>query len=78
MTDVKKKAAKARQLLADDTFTEVMAEVREDCVAVFLDAASSSEAREEAHAKVRALQMIEDHLHSAVADEKMFDRKREN
>ena len=73
--NIKEKAAKIRTLKADDTFKDVLSEVRERQVAVFLDVSSSQEQRDEAHNIVSALMKIENYLDSILADEVIYNRK---
>ncbi len=47
MARVKEKAAKVKQLLADETFKAVMESVKNQQIAVFVDTGSSQEAREQ-------------------------------
>jgi hypothetical protein len=70
------KSAKLRTLQADDTFKSVIKEITEQQVAVFVNADSTGEQREEAHDVIRALRMIEDYFDSIYTDEAMHNRKR--
>jgi hypothetical protein len=74
--DIRQRAAKARTLLADDTFKEAVQDLKQLQVNVFLNPASTVEDREEAHHIAGALSKIEQYLQSAVMDEKMLDRRK--
>ena len=69
------KSAKMRTLQADDTFQLALKEITEQQVAVFVDASSSSEQREEAHDIICALGKIDDYFDSVQSDEVMYNRK---
>ena len=69
------KGAKMRTLQADDTFKLAVKEITEQQVAVFVDASSSSEQREEAHDIICALGKIDDYFDSVKTDEVMYNRK---
>lgn len=74
--DIRIKAARARALMGTEAFTDVVADLRGEMTKVFLNTkASEIEAREEAHAIVRALGMVEQLLQADIDAEKMLDRK---
>jgi len=63
-------AADVDRVLRDSTFRAILEKVRSDQVAVFMNsAASDTEAREEAHAVIRALSKIEQAFKSVKDDE---------
>ena len=64
-----------RTLQADDTFKLAVNEITEQQVAVFVDASSSSEQREEAHDIICALGKIDDYFDSVQSDEVMYNHK---
>lgn len=68
MSKIKERAMNAARLKNDDTFKGVVKEVKEAKVAVFLDASSSPEDREEAHVIIRALGEIEREIDARIAD----------
>ena len=70
------KSAKMRTLQADDTFQLAFKEITEQQVAVFVNADSTGEQREEAHTIICALRKIEDYFDSVYTDEAMHNRKR--
>lgn len=76
MSKAKEKAGRVRALLADETFKNAIDEVRNAQSRVFLNSGSTPEAREEAHAIIRALAAIENTFATAFADEAMFDKKK--
>ena len=69
------KSAKIRTLQADDTFKLVIEEITNQQVAVFVNADSTREQREEAHNIICALRKIEDYFDSVYSDEAMHDHK---
>jgi len=73
--NVKEKSAKIRTLQADDTYQSVITEITNQQVAVFVNADSTGEQREEAHNIICALRKIEDYFDSVYTDEAMHDRK---
>ena len=64
-----------RTLQADDVFQLALKEINEQQVAVFVDADSSLEQREEAHDMIRALRKIDDYFDSVKTDEVMYNHK---
>lgn len=75
-TEIRIKADEARRLKSDTAFLEFMGAVRESQVQAFLNtAAGDTAAREEAHAIIRALNMIEGELDAAIAAQSLMDRK---
>jgi hypothetical protein len=75
-TEIRIKADEARRLKSDTAFLEFMGAVRESQVQAFLStAAGDTVAREEAHAIIRALNMIEGELDAAIAAQSLMDRK---
>jgi len=74
--DIKQKAANARTLLANETFKEVLDNIKNDQIKVFLNSSIQDTAvREEAHSIVNAIHKIEHYLQSCINDEKMLDKK---
>ena len=69
------KSAKMRTLQADDTFQLALKEITEQQIAVFMDASSSLELREEAHDIICALNKIDDYFDSVNTDEVMYNHK---
>ena len=69
------KGAKMRTLQADDAFQLALKEITEQQVAVFMDASSSLELREEAHDIICALNKIDDYFDSVNTDEVMYNHK---
>ena len=72
---VVEKGAKMRTLQADETFQLAIKEITEQQVAVFVDADSSTEQREEAHDIICALRKIDDYFDTVKTDETMYNRK---
>ena len=74
--EIRIKADEARRLKSDTAFLEFMSAVRESQVQAFLGtAAGDTAAREEAHAIIRALNMIDGELDAAIAAQTIIDRK---
>ena len=74
--EIRIKAEEAKRLKNDPAFKGFMASVREAQISVFVDSeADDIYAREEAHAMVRALNLIEVNLDAAIAAETLLDRK---
>tara|TARA_R110001592_G_scaffold34006_1_gene117225 strand:- start:818 stop:1066 length:249 start_codon:yes stop_codon:yes gene_type:complete len=69
------KGAKMRTLQSDDSFQLALKEITEQQVAVFMDASSSLELREEAHNIICALRKIDDYFDSVKTDEVMYNHK---
>jgi hypothetical protein len=75
-TDIRIEADEAKRLKKDTAFVRFMDDVRDDQMRVFANSeASDVDAREEAHAIIRALNKIEMFLDAAIAAEAMLDRK---
>ena len=75
--DVRIQADEAKRLKDDTAFKQFMQDVREQQVRVFTtSAAQDVEQREEAHAIIRALNLIEVQLDAAIAAETLLDRKK--
>ncbi len=64
-----------KTLQADDMFQLAIKEITEQQVAVFVNADSSTDEREEAHNIICALQKIDDYFDSVKTDEAMYNRK---
>jgi Mn-containing catalase len=74
--DVKQKAARARELLHNESFVKVMDDIKKEQVNRFLNSIpTDTELREQAHSVVNAIRVIESYLQSAITDEKVFDKK---
>jgi hypothetical protein len=74
--DIRIEADEAKRLKKDTAFMRFVGDVREDQMRVFANSeASEIDAREEAHAIIRALNKIEMFLDAAIAAEAMLDRK---
>ena len=73
--NIKDKAAKVRALSNDDTYKEVIADIRDSQVSVFLNGQSQQEAINDAHDIIRALNLIEDQFQTVFTDEAIYDKK---
>ena len=69
------KSAKMKTLQADDMFQLALKEITEQQIAVFVNADSTSDEREEAHNMIRALRKIDDYFDSVKTDEVMYNHK---
>ena len=69
------KSAKMRTLQADDTFQLALTEITDQQIAVFVNADSTTDQREEAHNIICALRKIEDYFDSVETDEVMYNHK---
>jgi hypothetical protein len=75
--DIRIQADEAKRLKNDTAFQQFIQDVREQQVRVFTtSAAQDVEQREEAHAIIRALNLIEVQLDAAIAAETLLDRKK--
>jgi transcription elongation GreA/GreB family factor len=75
-TYIRIKADEARRLKTDSAFSAFVQEVRDDQLASFANSgAADIAAREEAHAILRALTLIEMRLDAATTAEAFLDRK---
>ncbi len=74
MANIKDKASAIKRLLEDETFQSILAAVRQRQVDTFSDVSSTIEAREEAHAKLRALAEVEIYISTVLTDEMIFDK----
>ena len=76
-TEVRIQAEEAKRLKNDTAFQQFVQEVREGQMLAFANSAAQDvEKREEAHAIIRALNLIEVQLDAAIAAETLLDRKR--
>lgn len=72
---IKDKAARIRSLSNDDTYKEVIQEIRNAQIDVFLNSRSQNEAINDAHDIIKALDKIEDYFNTVLSDEAIFDKK---
>jgi hypothetical protein len=76
-TDIRIQAEEAKRLKNDTAFQQFIQDVREDQMRIFANSAAQDvERREEAHAILRALNLIEVNLDAAIAAETLLDRKK--
>ncbi|WP_347852107.1 hypothetical protein [Planktomarina sp.] len=75
MTKVKEKASRLKRLNDDPIFKEVIEAVKMLQVSIFTDPNSTTEDRDNAHDIIRALSTIDNYINTALADEKIFDKK---
>jgi len=76
-TDIRIQAEEAKRLKNDTAFKQFVQGVREDQMRIFANSAAQEiEQREEAHAILRALNLIEVNLDAALAAETLLNRKK--
>lgn len=75
MSNIKERAGRIRQLKNDETFKDVIQEIRGIQTKVFLNAHSLIGEIEQAHDIIRALNEIENHFDSVLAEEAVFDKQ---
>jgi hypothetical protein len=68
-------AASIKRLMKDETLEDVLSEVIERQVNVFLTPESSTEERDDAHDIVRAIGKIQEYFDSVIDDEIIRDRR---
>ena len=74
--DYKKRAIRAKELLRNDDFIDILKDLRDRQVEIFANtAAQEMDKREEAHAILRALNQIEYLLQPDVDAEKLIEKK---
>ncbi|MBT4081321.1 MAG: hypothetical protein HOE82_11975 [Gammaproteobacteria bacterium] len=73
--DINTKSAKISTLKNDDTFKDVMTEVKDQQISVFLNTLSSDEDRGKAHNVVCALEQIMDYMQSVIDDAKIQEKR---
>lgn len=73
--DLAQRAAKARAILDDPLYREIMASLRQKQIDVFLSGAGPDEVKE-AQAIVAALKLVDNAFRSTLTDERMFDRRK--
>ena len=73
--NIYEKASRIRNLRNDETFKEVISEIRQAQACVFLDPASSTDVREEAHGIIRALGAIDTFFDSVLSEEAIAKKK---
>jgi Tat protein secretion system quality control protein TatD with DNase activity len=74
--NIKDKASRLRQLQKDPVFQEVIKEIREAQVTVFLNSGSQMEDLKAAHEIVRALDQFDIYFNTVYAEEKMYDKRK--
>lgn len=76
--DTIRRANRAKALMQSDAFLDVMQDLRDRQIAAFVNsAAEQSDARENAHAMVRALNKIEEALQADVDAGTLLDKQKE-
>lgn len=73
--NIKEKANRAREIYKDETFKEVLENIREQQTSVFLSNEASMDAIKDARDIVRALNYIEGYFNTVFADEAIYDKK---
>lgn len=75
MSAIKDRAGRYRRIKNDETFREIMDGVRASQVSVFTDTGATIESIAEAHGVLRALQLVDSYIQSALDDEAVYDKK---
>ena len=75
--NIKDTASRIRQLKNDPVFKEVMQEVRDNQVGLFLNPETSQDVLVEAHDIVRALGHIEAYFNTVLTEEAVFDKQQQ-
>lgn len=75
MSRVKDKAARFRRLEKDEIFQEVLGEVQQRQIAVFIDSSATMQDIEKAKSVLTALEEIQLVIRSALDDEAVFDKQ---
>jgi hypothetical protein len=75
MSKVKDKAARFRRLERDETFQEVLSEVQQRQIAVFIDSSATMQEIEKAKSVLTALDEIQLVIRSALDDEAVYDKQ---
>jgi hypothetical protein len=76
--DTKRRASRAKALMQSDAFVDVMKDLRDRQIAAFVNSgADQLDAREDAHAMVRALNKIEEALQADVDAGTLLDKQKE-
>lgn len=73
--NIKDKASRLRQLQKDSVFVEVMQEIRDRQVSVFLNGDSTPESLKAAHDVIRALDQFDIYFNSVYSEEAMSDKQ---
>ncbi len=73
--DIKKKAARIKQLKDDEVFTSILEEFTDAQISVFMNPQSSTEDREKAHNMVCALAELDRFMKAVLDDEKVFEHQ---
>lgn len=73
--NIKDRASKVRQLRNSEAYTDIVDEIRQEQVNVFLNPSSSIEDREVAHNMVCALEKIERRFDGVLTEEALFDKR---
>jgi hypothetical protein len=76
MSDIKRKAAEARALLNDPAFQDIVDEIKQDAVALFLRPKCSIEDMQAAHDRVQSTQTFLDALQARIDAEMIEDKKK--
>lgn len=78
MTDVRRRAAEARALLADPAFQDVCNEIRAEATEAFLGSGGDPGQMAAAHERVRAVETFEASLQSRIAEQAMLDKREQH
>lgn len=76
--NIKDKAARAKNLWQDETFQEILQEIKNRQTSVFLNSRSPIETIKDAHDIIKALNLIEDQFNTVFTDEAIYDKKQKD
>ena len=76
MSNVYQRARDARELLENPTFKSIMDEIRQDAVALFVNASSCIDDIAKAHENVRAIETVLQAIQARITEEAMENRKK--
>ena len=73
--NIKDRATKIRQVSTDPVFIEVLQEIRDKQVSLFLNPTCSQDSLVAAHDIIRALDAIDTHFQTVLTDEAVYDKQ---
>jgi len=71
----KDQAHQMRRIANDDTFKDMMRDIKESQTAVFLDSSATMEQIEQAHHVIKGVGKIEAYIQSILDEEAIYDKK---
>lgn len=71
----KEKAHNIRRIANDDTYKDMMADIKKAQTTVFLDSSATMEQIEQAHHVIKGVSKIEEYIQSILDEEAIYDKK---